>query len=322
MTRDPERDLEMTEAGMHTLESPVPPALKDDEYGMGGESRGQWTTILRRFVRNPQAMVGGSVFIMMMVSSLLVDIFWTFNYASITNTLNAPPSWSHPFGTNTIGGDMLAQVMHGTLQDIQIALMVALLATVLGTLIGAVAGYYGGRVDSLLMRFVDLILVIPVLVVLIVLAHVVSQQANDWFWLAIIIGSLSWTYIARLVRADFLSLRERDFVEASRALGASDRRIILRHMLPNAIGPIIVNATITVAGSIVLESTLSFLGLGIQPPNVSLGLLIEQGQASATTEWWLFVFPVAFLLVLILSIFFIGDGLQTSIDPKKNRVRA
>jgi ABC-type dipeptide/oligopeptide/nickel transport system permease subunit len=323
MTRDPERDLEMTEAGMHSLESAVPPALKDDdEYGMGGESRGQWTTIMRRFVRNPQAMVGGSVFILMMISSLLVDNLWTFNYTSITNTLNAPPSWPHPFGTNTIGGDMFAQVMHGTLQDIQIALMVAFLATVLGTLIGAIAGYYGGRVDSALMRFVDLILVIPVLVVLIVLAHIVAQQANNWFWLAIIIGSLSWTYIARLVRADFLSLRERDFVEASRALGASDRRIILRHMLPNAVGPIIVNATITVAGSIVLESTLSFLGLGIQPPNVSLGLLIEQGQASATTEWWLFVFPVAFLLVLILSIFFIGDGLQTSIDPKKNRVRA
>lgn len=316
--------VEMSEVGMPGFPNVAPSAATDDadQYGMSGVSRGQWATVLRRFLRNTQAMIGVSVFVLMMLSSLAVGFFWRYSFSAITNTLNAPPSWAHPFGTNTIGGDMLAQVMHGTLQDIQIALTVALIATVFGTLIGAVAGFYGGKVDSLLMRFVDLILVIPVLVVLIVLAHVVAQQADNWIWLAVIIGSLSWTYIARLVRADFLSLRERDFVEAARALGASDSRVILRHMLPNAIGPIIVNATITVAGSIVLESTLSFLGLGIQPPNVSLGLLIEQGQDSATTEWWLFVFPVAFLLVLILSIFFIGDGLQNSIDPKKNRVRA
>jgi ABC-type dipeptide/oligopeptide/nickel transport system permease subunit len=172
------------------------------------------------------------------------------------------------------------------------------------------------------MRFVDLILVIPVLAILIVLANKVSKESSDWFYLALIIGLVSWTYVARLVRADFLSLRERDFVEASRALGATNRRIIVRHMLPNAFGPIIVNATITVALSIVLESTLSFLGLGIQPPNVSLGLLVDQGQDSATTEWWLFVFPVIFLVVLILSIFFVGDGLREALDPRKSRVRA
>jgi peptide/nickel transport system permease protein len=196
------------------------------------------------------------------------------------------------------------------------------MSVVIGTLIGAIAGYYGGKVDNLLMRFVDLVLVIPVLVVLILLAHIVAQQANNWFFLAIIIGALSWTYIARLVRAEFLSLRERDFVEASRALGASDWRIISRHMIPNAIGPIIVNATITVAGAIVLEATLSYLGLGIQPPAVSLGLLIEQGQNSATTEYWLFVFPAAFLLALIVAVFFIGDGLRAALDPRKNRVRS
>lgn len=315
--------VEMSETGMSGPPISPPPAASDDDlYGLQAETRGQWATVLHRMLRNKQAMVGLSVFVGMVVVALAVGWFWSYNYADITNTLNAPPSWSHPFGTTSIGQDLFSQVMHGTLQDIEIALTVAFMATVLGTLVGAIAGYYGGKVESLLMRFVDLILVIPTLVVLIVLAHLVSQQANNWIWLAIIIGALSWTYIARLVRADFLSLRERDFVEASRALGASDARIILRHMLPNAIGPIIVNATITVAGSIVLEATLSFLGLGIQPPNTSLGLLIEQGQDSATTEWWLFVFPVAFLLVLILAIFFIGDGLQSSIDPKKNRVRA
>jgi peptide/nickel transport system permease protein len=312
---------------MHTLPSVAPAAASDDgdgedQHGMTGEARGQLVTVARRFIHDPQAVIGLSLFAALTVAALLTGWFWTYNITSITNTLNAPPSWSHPFGTNSIGGDMFSQVMRGTLQDIEIALLVAVMATVLGTLVGAVAGFYGGRVDSALMRLVDLILVIPVLVVLIVLANIVAKQADNWFWLAVIIGALSWTYIARLVRADFLTLREREFVEASRALGASDRRLITRHLLPNALGPIIVNATITVALSITLESTLSFLGLGIQAPNVSLGLLIDQGQDSATTEWWLFVFPVVFLIVLILSVFFIGDGLREALDPKKNRVRA
>ena len=192
----------------------------------------------------------------------------------------------------------------------------------IGVTVGAIAGFYRGWVDSLLMRFVDLVLVVPILAILILLSSKLAKQSSNWLGLAIIIGLLSWTYVARLVRADFLSLRERDFVEASRALGATNRRIIVKHMLPNAIGPIIVNATLTVALSIILESTLSFLGLGVQPPNVSLGLLVDQGQDSATTEWWLFVFPVALLIILILSIFLIGDGLREAFDPKKSRVRA
>ncbi len=313
-----------TEAGMHTLPG-APPPVSDggpDEHGMVGETRGQLATVARRLLHEPLALVGLSIFVALAVAAILTGLFWTYSYTAITNTLNAPPSLSHPFGTNSIGGDMFAQVMHGTLQDIEIALTVAVLATVIGSLVGAVAGFYGGHVDTALMRFVDLILVVPVLAVLVVLAHLVAKQSSNWFWLAVIIGAISWTYIARLVRADFLTLRERDFVEASRALGASDSRLILRHMLPNAAGPIIVNATITVALSIVLESTLSYLGLGIQPPNVSLGLLIDQGQDSATTEWWLFVFPVVFLVLLILSVFFVGDGLREALDPKKSRVRA
>ncbi len=313
----------MAEAGMHTLPGAAPSAgTDDDSQGMTEGTRGQLATVAHRFIHDPQAVIGLVLFFGMAIAAILTGLFWTYNYTTITNTLNAPPSLSHPFGTNTIGGDMFAQVMRGTLQDIEIALLVAVMATVLGALVGAIAGFYGGRVDSSLMRFVDLILVIPVLVILILLANIVAKQADNWFWLAIIIGAVSWTYIARLVRADFLTLREREFVEASRALGASDSRLILRHMLPNALGPIIVNATITVALAISLESTLSFLGLGIQPPNISLGLLIDQGQDSATTEWWLFVFPVVFLMVLILSVFFIGDGLREAFDPKKNRVRA
>ncbi len=313
-----------TEAGMHTLASPgVGVGLSGaDTYGLSGEAKSQWRIILGRFFHQRLAVIGLSVFVLLGVASIVVGHFWQYSYTDITNNLNDPPSWTNPMGTNAIGNDMFAQVMAGVEKDIEIALTVAAMATLIGVTIGAIAGFYRGFVDSILMRFVDLVLVLPVLAVLILLSSKLAKQSSNWLGLAIIIGALSWTYVARLVRADFLSLRERDFVEASRALGATNRRIIIKHMLPNAIGPIIVNATLTVALSIVFESTLSFLGLGVQPPAVSLGLLVDQGQDSATTEWWLFVFPVVFLIILILSIFLIGDGLREAFDPKKSRVRA
>jgi ABC-type dipeptide/oligopeptide/nickel transport system permease subunit len=311
------------EAGAHTLAG-VGPGMElggADAYGLSGEAKSQWRIVLGRFFHQQMGVIGLCVFALLGLASVLVGHFWQFNYTTITNNLNDPPSWTNPFGTNSIGNDMFAQVMAGVEKDIEIALTVAAMATLIGVTVGAIAGFYRGFVDSLLMRFVDLVLVLPVLAVLIVLANKLSKESDNWLGLAIIIGLLSWTYVARLVRADFLSLRERDFVEASRALGATNKRIIVKHMLPNAVGPIIVNATLTVALSIIFESTLSFLGLGVQPPNVSLGLLVDQGQDSATTEWWLFVFPVAFLIILILSIFLIGDGLREAFDPKKSRVR-
>jgi len=312
------------EAGAHTLAG-VGAGIElsgADAHGLAGQSKSQWRIVSSRFFHQRLALIGLVVFALLGLASILVGHFWQFNYTDITNDLNSPPSWTHPFGTNSIGNDMFAQVMAGVQKDIEIALTVAAMATLIGVTVGAIAGFYRGWVDSLLMRFVDLVLVLPVLAVLILLANKLSKQSNNWLGLAVIIGLLSWTYVARLVRADFLSLRERDFVEASRALGATNRRIITKHMLPNAVGPIIVNATLTVALSIIFESTLSYLGLGVQPPAVSLGLLVDQGQDSATTEWWLFVFPVLFLIILILSIFLIGDGLREAFDPKKSRVRA
>jgi ABC-type dipeptide/oligopeptide/nickel transport system permease subunit len=312
------------EAGMHTLASPGAGLglSGSDTYGLTGEAKGQFRIVAGRFFHQPLAVTGLAIFFLLAIGSVLVGHFWQFSYTDITNNLNDPPSWTNPFGTNAIGNDMFAQVMAGVEKDIEIALTVAAIAVLIGVTIGAIAGFYRGWVDSLLMRFVDLVLVVPILAILILLSSKLAKQSSNWLGLAVIIGLLSWTYVARLVRADFLSLRERDFVEASRALGATNRRIIVKHMLPNAIGPIIVNATLTVALSIILESTLSFLGLGVQPPNVSLGLLVSQGQDSATTEWWLFVFPVALLIILILSIFLIGDGLREAFDPKKSRVRA
>ncbi|MGD0749064.1 MAG: ABC transporter permease [Acidimicrobiales bacterium] len=319
----PER-VATVEAGAHTLAG-VGAGVElsgGDVHGLSGEAKSQFQIVLNRFFHQRLAMIGVATFVLLGIASIVVGHFWQYSYTTITNNLNDPPSWTNPFGTNSIGNDMFAQVMAGVEKDIEIALTVAAMATLIGVTVGAIAGFYRGWVDTLLMRFVDLVLVLPVLAVLILLSAKLSKESNNWLGLAFIIGILSWTYVARLVRADFLSLRERDFVEASRALGATNRRIIVKHMLPNAVGPIIVNATLTVALSIVFESTLSFLGLGVQPPAVSLGLLVDQGQDSATTEWWLFVFPVAFLIVLILSIFLIGDGLREAFDPKKSRVRA
>ncbi len=318
-------NIATAESGSHTLASASPGlelAQPLDAHGLSGEAKSQLRIVMGRFFDQKLAIVGVCVFVGLGIAAVLVGHFWKYSYTDITNDLNVPPSWGHPFGTNSIGNDMFAQVMRGVEKDIQIALTVAAMATLIGVTVGAIAGFYRGWVDSLLMRFVDLVLVVPILAVLIVLANKLSKESNNWLGLAIIIGALSWTYVARLVRADFLVLRERDFVEAAKALGATNRRIIVKHMLPNAVGPIIVNATLTVALSIVLESTLSYLGLGVQPPDVSLGLLVSQGQDSATTEWWLFVFPVAFLVILILSIFLIGDGLREAFDPKKSRVRA
>jgi peptide/nickel transport system permease protein len=313
------------EAGSHTLASAAPGLELDqpgDAHGLAGEGKSQLRIVLGRFFDQKMAVAGLVILVSLGVGSVVVGHFWQFSYTDITDNLNVPPSLTNPFGTNAIGNDMFAQVMRGVEKDIQIALTVAAMATIIGVTVGAIAGFYRGWVDSLLMRFVDLVLVVPILAVLIVLAHKLSKQSSNWLGLAIIIGALSWTYVARLVRADFLTLRERDFVEAARALGATNKRIIVKHMLPNAVGPIIVNATLTVALSIVLESTLSYLGLGVQPPDVSLGLLVAQGQDSATTEWWLFVFPVVLLIIMILSIFLIGDGLREAFDPKKSRVRA
>jgi ABC-type dipeptide/oligopeptide/nickel transport system permease subunit len=307
---------------------------------MTGEAKGQMRIVAGRFWRNRRAMGSLIVFLLLALASILVTNFWKYSYTEVTNDFarasfrigpngtliagksHGSPSWDHPFGVDAIGHDMLAQVMQGTKVDIMVALVVALIATFIGTAIGALAGFYGGWADSLLMRFTDIILVVPLLVILIVLANRFSKSSSGWLPIALVIAFLSWTYLARLVRADFLSLRERDFVEASRAIGAPNRRIIVRHMLPNAIGPIIVNATLTVANAIILESTLSFLGLGVQPPQVSLGLLVESGQGDATTQWWLFVFPAAFIVILVLCVNFIGDGLRAAFDPHSQQVRA
>ncbi len=289
--------------------------------GPGIEARSQFRMALERFAHHRVALAGLAAFVFLLLLSTIGPVFWRYNYAQITGQFASAPSLQHPFGTDTIGHDLFAQVLTGTATSIKTALLVAVISTAVGTLIGAAAGYYGRLADATLMRFTDLVLVVPLLAILLVLANTLSKQASNWFWIAIILAALLWTYLARLVRGTFLSLREREFVEAAKAIGASDFRIIVRHMIPNAIGPIVVNATLTVANAILIEAALSFLGLGIQPPEVSLGYLINAGQGDAITLPWLFAFPAVFLIAIILAVNFVGDGLRDALDPTQ-RMRA
>src|SRR5581483_11450351 len=254
--------------------------------------------------------------------AFVIPLFWKWSYSAITPQYATGPSAAHPFGTDTIGHDLFAQVLVATQTSLKTAFIVTVIATALGTVIGAIAGYYGKLADAALMRFTDLVLTVPLLALLLVLANVLSKQSSNYRLIAIIIAAVLWTYLARLVRGTFLSLREHDYVLAARAIGARDSRIIFRHMVPNAMGPIVVNATLTVANAILIESALSFLGLGIQPPEVSLGSLINNGQGAATTEWWLFAFPSGVLVLIILAVNFVGDGLRDALDPRQTRVRA
>jgi peptide/nickel transport system permease protein len=288
--------------------------------GLTIEARSQFRMIVERFLHHRVAVISLGVFIAMVLFALVGPMFWHINYGTITSDFATGPSAAHPFGTDLIGHDLLAQTMVGEATSVETALVVAGVSTLIGAAIGALAGYYGKWADALLMRFTDLVLAVPLLAILLVIANTASKHANSWVWIALVIAFVIWTVLARLVRSSFLSLREREFVEAAHAIGAKDSRIIIRHMLPNAMGPIIVNGTLTVANAMLIESFLSFLGLGIQPPEVSLGNLIASGQGAATVLPWLFFIPSGFLIVTILAVNFIGDGLRDAFDPQQ-RIR-
>ncbi|HEV2376247.1 MAG TPA: ABC transporter permease, partial [Streptosporangiaceae bacterium] len=207
----------------------APEAVLAAREGLTIEARGQFRMAAERFLHHRVAMAGLVIFVLLLLVSTVAPLFWRYSYAAITNQFASGPSLQHPFGTDTIGHDLFAQVLQGTATSIKIALLVAVIATVLGTLVGAFAGYYGKLADAALMRFTDLVLVVPLIAILLVLANGTRSLASSWFWISIVLGLVLWTYLARLVRSSFLSLREREFVEAEWAIGASDFRIIMRH---------------------------------------------------------------------------------------------
>jgi peptide/nickel transport system permease protein len=300
------------------------------ESGVEAKARSQWAYARIRFFRHRLAVASMVVLLALAVVAAFPAFFAPFgsNDQDLLN-IAAKPTWEHPFGTDLLGRDYLSRVIFGLQVSLAVAMLVALLATLIGTAIGALAGYYGGIIDNLLMRFTDLILTLPGLAVLLTAAAFLGAESKSLgpitisqpVMIGLILAFLFWTGLARIVRGVFLSLREKEFVEAARASGASDRRIIVRHILPNCVGPIVVTMTLIVATAILVEAALSFLGFGIQPPTPALGSLINEGNVGGLGSWWLVTFPGLVIVLIALAVNFIGDGLRDALDPTQ-RVRA
>lgn len=287
-------------------------------------------TVWTRFRRHRMAIAGAVVLTILVLCAIFSGFLSPFDPNFIDNVhwqgnplppcfQDAAQCGGHILGSDEVGRDLLSRLLFGARISLQIGIYTVLVEVVIGAILGAIAGYYGGWVDWLLMRITDVFLSIPLLPLLLVLTGIVAASSNKAslsFWvIVLIIGLLSWPAVARLVRASFLSLREREFAEAARAVGNGDLRIIFRHLLPNAMAPIIVQATLDVANIIVLESTLSYLGFGVQPPTASWGNMLVNAQANLSIAWWAAVFPGLCILVTVLSINYIGDGLRDALDP-------
>lgn len=271
--------------------------------------------VLHRFGHDRLGIAGLTGLVLVVLAAALGSRLWRYGYADITDDVASPPSWEHPMGTDAVTGhDLLAQVLRGAQRSLQVAMVVALLSTAVGVAIGAAAGYVRGLLDTLLMRLTDAVLVVPEIAVLAVLAG--SVRTRSWLFVGLILAALTWPRKARVARSLFVSLRERPFVEAAQAAGAGNVRIVWRHLLPNAAAPIIVMATLSMASAILGEAALSFLGLGISPPDASLGRLVATGQLAVTTRPWLFYFPGVTIAVMVLSVNFVGEALRRALDPR------
>jgi peptide/nickel transport system permease protein len=293
------------------------------ESGLEIEARSHWAYARKRFFRHRLAMGSLVVLAIVLAAGFAADRVAPYAFDDIDlNNLAAPPTTEdkHYFGTDQLGRDYFSRVLYGIQTSARVAFIVAFLSTVIGVVIGALAGYFGGWLDNLLMRVTDLVLTLPGLAVLLVASAYLGQGSP--YRVAVILALLFWTVLARIVRGTFLSLREKEYVEAAKAAGGSDLRIMLKHILPNSLGPIIVNATLTVAAAILIEAALSFLGFGIQPPTPALGKLISDGQSEMLTAWWLVTFPGLVIVLIVLCVNFIGDGMRDALDPTQRRIRA
>jgi len=281
-----------------------------------------------RFARHKMAVLGLIVLLLLIIYSFGGAFFYTETEANFTDTkirLSAP-SAEHPFGTDTVGRDIMIRTIYGGQISILIGLSAVVVEVIVGVLIGAIAGYYGGWIDSLLMRFTEAMFNIPQLFLLLVMAKFFGGKVPNLNFLGrefsgsvvviiVIIGITSWMYLARIVRANFLSLKEREFVLAAHTTGTSNASIIFQHILPNSIAPIVVSATLGVANAIISEAYISFLGLGVQPPTATWGNMLEGAYNYIETAPWLWIFPGSLIVLTVLSINFVGDGLRDALDP-------
>lgn len=268
-----------------------------------------------RFTTNRFAAAGLVVIVVLFVLSLAAPLATPFS----PDTIDAwhvllPPSANHWFGTDELGRDVFTRVVYGARVSLKVGFVAVGIAVVIGTVIGLFAGFYGGWIDSVLMRMVDIMLCFPTF--FLILAVIAMLEPSIWY-IMVIIGLTGWMGVARLVRAEVLSLKSRDFILAARVLGASDLRIIFRHILPNALSPVLVSATLGVAGAILTESALSFLGIGVQPPTPSWGNILTSGKDYIEFAWWLSLFPGVAILVTVLSYNLVGEGIRDALDPRR-----
>jgi peptide/nickel transport system permease protein len=268
----------------------------------------------KRFSNNRLSVIGAVTVLLLITISLLAPFIAPYDPTAIDvrHTLS-PPSKTHLLGTDELGRDLLSRIIWGSRVSLKVGFVAVGIAIVIGIVIGAIAGFYGGKVDAILMRFVDIMLAFPTF--FLILAVIAILEPNI-FTIMAVIGITSWMDVARLVRAEFLSLKERDFVGAARAVGVSDTRLIFRHILPNALSPVFVAATFGVAGAILIESGLSFLGLGVQPPDPSWGNILTAGKDNIEIAWWLSVYPGLAILITVLSYNLVGEGLRDALDPR------
>ena len=279
--------------------------------------------VWRRFRRHPGAIMGCIVLSCIVLACTLAFLSPYDPYKSNLSERYQSPSLEHPMGTDALGRDLMTRVLYGGRVSLAVGFSVMMITLVIGVPVGAIAGYFGGRIDNILMRITDAALALPSLLVLILLGAILREvdapflKSNPVLTIAFVIGILAWMFTARLVRASYLTIREMDFVSATRALGGSNFRIIVLHIFPNAIGPVIVEATLEIAYAILEESGLSYLGFGIQPPTPSWGNLLSNAQEYLVKYPWLAIFPGLMIFLSVISINYIGDGLRDAFDPHK-----
>jgi peptide/nickel transport system permease protein len=291
--------------------------------GFGPETAGrsQREIAWRRFKQHKMALVGLFVLAVLYLSAIFAPAIAPYDPSLDLDLdhVRATPSWDHLMGTDEIGRDEFSRVLFGGRVSLSVGFAAALSAGLIGTAIGAIAGYRGGWMDNVLMRVTDIFLALPFLAVALVVASALPGRIID---IVAIISAFFWMPVARIVRGLFLSIKEKEYVEAARASGARAFRIILRHMLPNALGPIIVNITLGIALAIIVESTLSFLGFGIRPPTATWGNMLNGSRESMLAHPWLVWFPGLMIFITVLAVNFVGDGLRDALDPTGQRVRA
>jgi len=286
-----------------------------------------------RFRRHKMAVVGMVILILLVLFSIGGSFVFTEKYANFNDTSQRlqPPSAEHPFGTDSIGRDILARTVYGGQISLFIGLVAVLIETIVGIIVGALAGYYGGWIDSVLMRITEALLNIPTIFLLLVMAKFFGGRippiefagrtfSGSVIVIVAIIGITSWMYLARIVRAEFLSLKEREFILAAKATGTSNFEIIFYHILPNTLAPIIVSSTLSVANAILSEAYISFLGLGVQEPTATWGNMLEKSAKYMDSAPWLWFFPGMLILLTTLGINFVGDGLRDALDPRSRAV--